>query len=166
MENVYLVSQKTKAILANDSQYYRSVIIEGDSQQFSSLKAEQIIDNSCILYGSTLDGRRGAVKDILKSTSKLPVPVSQMNGIYMFPTASTKNTECVWLSASHIRDYFLHNDKTYIAFRDGTGIYVNASLSTVDSQFKRMCQVIVQLNRSILFGTGQIRWWHGDEPEN
>ncbi|RDW20574.1 competence protein ComK [Oceanobacillus chungangensis] len=163
MQNVYLISQKTKAFLTDDSSYYRTVVIEGNSEQYSKYKPEQIIDNSCLIHGSTLEGRRGAVKEILKSMSKLPVPIAPMKGIYMFPTASTKNKDCVWLAFSHIKEYFLHDNRTYIAFHDGTGIYVNVSLSTIDSQYKRTSQVIVQLNRSILFGNGQIRLWQGED---
>ncbi|QGS69590.1 hypothetical protein CV093_18815 [Oceanobacillus sp. 143] len=122
MENVYLVSQKTKAILLNDSNYYRSVVIEADSQLYLTHKAEDIINHSCIIYGATLEGRRGAVKKILKSMSKLPIAISSRNGIYMFPTASNKNKDCVWLAYHHIKDYFVHNEKPMLFSRRNRNI--------------------------------------------
>lgn len=160
MHPVYIISLKTKAIIPKESAYYRSlIIIEGGKEIHSIHSPEQIIDNSCLLYGSTLKGRKDAVKDVLKSASKLPVPVNPALGIFMMPTASTKNKDCVWLAYHHIDDYEQRDDKTYIAFYDGTGIYINTSVSTFDSQYKRTSQIIVHVNRGVLFGKNTYAWW-------
>ncbi|WP_404455748.1 competence protein ComK [Virgibacillus necropolis] len=150
--SVFIITRATKAIISKDSTFYRSLILEGKTERHSLHKPEQIIDNTCLLYGSTLSGRRTAVKDILKINSKIPVPVIPDNGVYMLPTSSTKSKDCVWLSYDHIDFYEQRGDKTFVAFTDGSGMYVNASESTLDMQHKRASQLIVKLNRSILFG--------------
>lgn len=152
--SVYIISPKTKAIIAKDSAYYRSHILEENRERFTIHKPEQIIDHSCLVYGSTLEGRRKAVKDVLKSASKLPISVIPENGVFMIPTASIKSKGCVWVAYHHIDDYEQRDDKTYIAFRDQTGIYINTSENTFDSQYKRTSQVIVHLNWQRLFGRG------------
>ncbi|WP_430790280.1 competence protein ComK [Virgibacillus flavescens] len=151
-KSVFIITQTTKAIISEDSTYYRSLILEGVKERHSLHKPEQIIDNTCLLYGSTLAGRRAAVKDILKITNKIPVPVIPDKGVYMMPTASTKNKDCAWLSYDHIDFYEQRDGKTFVGFNDGSGLYVNASVSTIDMQYKRTSQLIVKLNRAILFG--------------
>lgn len=151
---VYIVSSKTQAIIAKDSDYYRARILEVNNEKLSIHKPEQIIDHSCLIYGSSLKGRRTSVKDILKSATKLPIPVIPDHGVYMIPTASVKNKHCVWVAYHHIDIYEQRDDKTYIMFKDHTGIYVNTSRETFDSQYKRACQVILHLNWHRLFGRG------------
>lgn len=150
--SVYIITQQTKAILTKESAYYRSQILEVQRERNSIFRPEQIIDHTCLLYGSTLAGRRAAVKGILKINSKVPVPVIPGKGVYLLPTSSTKNKDCVWLSYYHIDNYEQRDDKTYIAFSDGTGLYVNISESTFDLQYKRTSQVIAKQNRSVFFG--------------
>lgn len=152
LTSVFIISQATKAIVAKDSAYYRSLILEGTSERHSLHKPEQILDNSCLLYGASLSGRRTAAKRILNVTSKVPVPVIPDKGLYMVPTSSTKSKDCVWFSYFHIDFYEQRDDKTYVAFIDGTGLYVNTSVSSFDLQCKRTCQLIVKQNHAVLFG--------------
>lgn len=150
--SVFIITRATKAIIAKDSTYYRSLILEGSKEQHSLHRPEQILDNSCLIYSSTLGGRRTAAKKILRSTSKIPIPVSPEKGLYMLPTSSTKNKDCVWFSYYHIDFYEQRENKTYVAFNDGSGLYVNTSLSSFDLQYKRTSQVIVKQNHGLLFG--------------
>ncbi|WP_339226553.1 competence protein ComK [Oceanobacillus sp. FSL K6-2867] len=151
MGKLYIISSDTKAIMRHTSSYFRAKVLEGNEDKDSIHTPEQIIDNSCLLYGSNLKGRKEAVQKILCTTSKLPVPVSPTRGVFMFPTSSTKNKDCVWVAFHQIKFYEQRADMTYIEFLDGTGIYVNASENTIDTQYKRTSQVIVHYNRRILF---------------
>ncbi|WP_237566131.1 competence protein ComK [Oceanobacillus massiliensis] len=151
---LYLIAKETKALMIADSSYYRTKVLEGSEEKLSIHWPEQIIDNSCILHGADLKGRKTAVKNILNSTSKLPIPIAPARGIFMFPTASIKKKDCIWLAFHHIKFYEQRGSQTYIGFYDETGVTVNASEKTVDSQYKRASQVIVHYNRRMLFGTG------------
>lgn len=152
MTSVFIITQATKAIITKDSPYYRSLILEGSNERHSLHKAEQVLANNCLINGSTIEGRRTSAKKVLKITSKIPVAVSREKGVYMLPTSSTKSKDCVWLSYHHINFYEQRDDKTFVAFNDGSGLYVNASESTIDMQYKRASQLIISLNRSLLFG--------------
>ncbi|MDY7046468.1 MAG: competence protein ComK [Bacillota bacterium] len=155
--SVYIISPQTKAILLKERSYFRSIILEGNMQRRSLHKPEQIINNSCLLYGSTLDGRRKAVKRILKSSSKLPVPIIPEKGVYMLPTASIKNKSCVWLAYHHIDTYEKYKDQTYIKFFDGNDLLINISHNAFDMQYKRTSQLIVHMNRGFLFDQRSFR---------
>ncbi|SFB26939.1 competence protein ComK [Lentibacillus halodurans] len=155
---VYIIGQQTKAVMTKDSAYYRSRILEVHRERHSVHRPEQIIDHTCVLYGSTLEGRRESVKDLLKLNSKVPVPVIPEKGVYMLPTSSSKNKDNVWLSFYHI-DYFeQQDDRTYVKFHDGTGLFVNTSETSFDMQYKRTSQIIAKLNRSLFFGNRPFIW--------
>lgn len=149
----YIISKKTKAIITKHSNYHRALILEENNiEKLSIHKPEQIISNSCIVHGVTFAGRMPAVERILNTTIKLPIPISVAVGIYLIPTASLKNEDCVLIAYHQIDQYEERNGKTFISFYDGTGIYVNTSINSFDSQYKRTSQVIVHLNRGVLLG--------------
>jgi len=147
----YKITHHTKAIMNKESVYYRSRILEENEERYSLHKPEQIIENNCRKYGWNLNDNRNKVKDILNSSSKLPVPLIPESGLCMIPTASIKNRDCVWVAYHQIKFYEQRDDKTYIAFQDGTGIYINTSESAFDMQYKRTSQVILHLNWGVIF---------------
>lgn len=69
----------------------------------------------------------------------------------MVPTSSPKSLECAWISYFHVEGYEQRDDKTYIYFRDGTGIYVDVVESIFHNQMIRTGQLIAQINRPIHF---------------
>jgi len=148
----FLITKHTKAIYLHDTGYYRAKILDGEDELCSIETPTKIISENCISNGSTLEGREKAVKQILKTKSKLPVPVVPAKGIYMFPTLSKRNEHCIWLSYYQIDNYKQIDNRTLIQFKDGTGIYAKISEPVVDLQFKRTSQVIAQLNRPTIFG--------------
>lgn len=149
---IRIISPETKAISWCESAYFQSVLLEKGRTVKSTYSPLKIIDFTCIINGSTLKGRNEAVKRILNAATKLPIPISPQRGIYMFPTAAAKSQQCIWLAFEHIKGYEERNGMTYIEFNDGTGLFTEASLNTIDSQYKRTSHLIVQLNRKILFG--------------
>lgn len=159
MNGLYIISPETKAMIKVDSPYYRTKIVEGSTAKLSVHWPEQIIDYSCLIHGADLKGRRKSVQTILDSAIKLPIPIVPSSfAIFMFPTASVKSKDCVWLAFHHIKFFQQQGNQTYIGFYDNTGIYVNASERTIDSQYKRTSQLIVHFNRRTLFGNNQNIW--------
>ncbi|RKQ34349.1 competence protein ComK [Oceanobacillus halophilus] len=167
MKHYYQITRRTKMIMSNDSTFYRSCIIEESygykaqetKEVYTGLKPLQIISFNCKLSGSTLSGRKEVVKDILKSSSKIPIPIIPQQGIYIFPTTSSKNKNCIWLSYRHIKNYEEYNkNQTIVTFIDGTSKIIHTSKAIFDKQYKRASQVIVYFNRNTLFGKGPKLW--------
>ncbi|SFE10446.1 competence protein ComK [Lentibacillus persicus] len=150
---VYIISRKTKAIMKKDSTYFRSRILESGKEIESVYSPEQIIDHSCLLYGSTLDGRRKSAQKILKLHSKVPLSVVPDKGVYMLPTNASRSKENVWLSYYHIKEFEQHDNRTYVTFQDGSGMYVSTSETSLNKQSERTGALIAKLNRSFIFGS-------------
>lgn len=147
----YLITAKTKAIMNKESGYYRTLILEGREQRRSTYTCEEILNESCITYGADIVGRRKAAERYLKSSIKLPLSVHPAAGIYFFPTSSIQNKDCVWLAYHHIEEIKERDDKAFVLFEDGTGLYINSSVYTLDNQMKRTSELIVKLNKEFLF---------------
>lgn len=148
---VYIITEHTKAILASQSSYYRSTVLEGKNEFRSVYTPEMILDHSCILYGSTLHGRRKAIREYFGITSKIPLMIDARKAIYMMPTSSTRRKDCAWLSFYQIEFYEQRDNRCYVQFLDGTGIYLSSSVNTLDMQHKRTSQIIASLNRPSIY---------------
>lgn len=144
---VYKINKNTQAIMSTNNNYYRTKIIEENGVKYSPYHHIKIIDRNCTDNGASLKGRADTVMKILDSKSKLPIPIICQDGIYMFPTTSMRNSNCVWLSYYHIKKYIQHGDQVLIYLEDNSCLYVNTSLNIFDRQFKRTSQVIAYFHR-------------------
>lgn len=159
VSSVYIITQQTKAILLmKDSTYFKSCIIDDKGERHSTYKPEEIIDHSCLFNFSSLDGRRKSIKNMLRIHSKIPIPVIPGKGVFMFPTASVKSKDCVWLSYYQIERYQQQGDQIYVEFKDGTGLYINTSKKSFDAQFTRTGDLIARMSRSVFFDRGVFPW--------
>lgn len=147
MKKIYKITRKTIALIHKNSNYYQTRIIERDLTKRSIFSMEQILDKSCISYGAGIIGRREAAKNILQTNINLPVSVGPTEGVYMFPTASRTNKNCVYLSYYHIKYYEQRDHKLYVGFHNGTGLYIKVSLHTFDIQIKKTAQLIAANQR-------------------
>lgn len=153
---IYEITHNTKAIITKETAYTRARILDKGRVRDVHYKPEEILEHNCLRHGVSLDGRRDSVRKILQIYNKLPVPVIPQLGVYLLPTASIKSKDCVWISYYH-NDYFEQRDeKTYISFTDGTGLYVNTSATKFDMQRKRTSELIAHDHRITVFGNKNI----------
>ncbi|WP_368653324.1 competence protein ComK [Ornithinibacillus sp. 4-3] len=149
---MYIITKNTKAIIANSSGHYRSKIFHSEGESNSIHSPRQIISYNCMKNHSSMEGRETAARHVLRTNSKLPISVNPSLGIYLFPTTSPRNPQCVWLSYYHI-DFFKQVDElTYIHFQDGTNLHISISERTLDQQYKKTSQLIAAFHRENIFG--------------
>lgn len=150
---MYIVNKNTKAIFSQGgASPYRSQILDVSGTEFSVYNPYRIISNSCLLNLSSIEGRKTAVKHILGTSSKIPIPVNPKEGIYLFPTASIRSSDCAWFAFYQIESYVPHDGKTYVAFKDGTYAYADISFMAFDRQYKKTSHVIARFHQHIIFG--------------
>lgn len=151
MSEIFIISRQTKVIATSESNYYRSDILDSKTVRQSIHPPEKILDDSCLLYGANLNGRRKAAAKLLQTNSKLPIAVNPNQGIYMIPTASSRKKDCIYVSYFHIKKYQAFDKKTRIHFVDGSCMVANTSVTSFDTQYKKTSQLIVHDHRDILF---------------
>lgn len=146
---MYIITKSTQAIFSVEEGVYRSKILEENSVKYSKYTPVQIINYNCTINGASLKGRVETVMRILKSKSKLPMPVFPKFGIYMFPTSSINNSDCIIVSYYHVKQYFPFGKYTNIQLKDQSKIIVKTSINQFDLQIKRTSQVIAYFYRLI-----------------
>ncbi|WP_217586432.1 competence protein ComK [Lentibacillus saliphilus] len=143
----YLISRNTKAILAHDSPYYKARIFEREEPENVIKSPQVILEENCIIYGSSLHGRRESVKKLLGLKYKVPIPVDPKKDVFFFPTAASRNKDCVWLAYYQIQNFREEGDRLKVQFLDGTCLLINVSLHAFSQQYLKTAQVITMMSR-------------------
>ena len=108
--NFYIVTTKTCALIALSDQ--KTKVLEQDQVIIVNKNPLKIMQESCEYYGSSLEGRLVSSKKNLGMCYKLPVIVEGSKEIIMFPTISSENDDCCWVSLKNIINYKKDDNNT------------------------------------------------------
>lgn len=144
---MYIITKDTQSIQCVEEGIYRSKISEVEGVKYSKYSPEKIVDFNCTINGASLQGRVETVMRILGSRTKLPIPVNPKVGMFMFPTCSMKNSDCIILSFFHVKQYVPHGKYANIKLFDKSQLVVKTSINQFDLQMKRTSQVIAYFYR-------------------
>lgn len=147
----YYINAETQLLMKMDDGKYRTKIVEEDRTIESDCDPLKIIDENCTFSGASLEGRFATVRRILNSRTNLPIPVHLYEGVYLFPTISTSNDDCIWISYFHISKYEPFGNRAAITFHNDQRIVLNISYNRLDQQIKRTSQVIAYYYRLLHF---------------
>ncbi len=88
-----------------------------------------ILNNSCIFYGSSLNGRLKGSKDLLKCRYKLPIIISESNRLIFFPV-----NKYFWINFNMIESFEKKENHTIITFKNGYKRSIFVSYRVVNNQ--------------------------------
>ncbi|WP_226036324.1 competence protein ComK [Aquibacillus saliphilus] len=142
----YHISNDTMTIEPKSVENYRTLIVEPGKQIYTTRSLNQILNDSCIRSGASLDGRRMAAGKILETSKKIPVPVSPEQNIYLMPTCAIKEKECAYISFIHIKHYSEQDKKTLVVFNNGYKIIVDTSRKSFNQLYNRTSNIMVYFN--------------------
>lgn len=110
----------------------------------------QLIEEACLIYGSTYEGRRKSAMYRTHLKRKVPIPVSISRDIYTFPTHSPNDHDCVWIFLRHVQ--FVQgiasensdDEKSLILFDDQLKLSLDVSSYIIEKQLERteLCKYI------------------------
>ncbi|MBB6453992.1 competence protein ComK [Salirhabdus euzebyi] len=156
--NDYRINRNTMAIIPLYGSTFNCKILEPNKEIYCTKTIEQLMEEACIDGGATYIGRRQAMEKLLRTKSKLPIPVNPSNGVFFFPNRSPKERNCCWLSFFHIKDFVKHKQDvthTELILHDDTILVLDTSYSSVRRQMNLTGLAIAMLYRDIL--------WHYNE---
>lgn len=131
----YYITKETCAVIAVGETSCE--VIEGD-RKFSVLRScMDVINDSCVYFGSTYEGRLLASKSMLKMTYKLPIIIEEYNGIIFFPTGSPRFNSCVWLNLASIASYERNGNDSKVIFKSGAVLELQISYYSLENQIFR-----------------------------
>ncbi len=138
----YEINDKTMALysLKNKTRVY-----EEDKNFIINQSTNEIMEESCAYFGSSLSGRRKGTEKLIGVTYKPPVVVEESKNIIFFPTSSPKRGNCTWLRLHMIDNYYYKDGRLVVRFKNGDKILLNTSYGVIDNQILRSTRLESEL---------------------
>lgn len=134
----YEINAATLCIVPIDEN--RSCVYEYDNKFIVNKSCLQIIERSCLFFGSSYEGRRNASCSLLNTLHKVPIIIEESSEIIFFPTTSSRNPDCIWISYNNfegVDKIDKHYSKLY--FKENNQFKVGVSNFVISNQIIR-CQ--------------------------
>lgn len=136
----YEINEETLAILPFNQTF--SKVIERHNEFIVKQKPMDIINSSCLYFGSSYLGRHSATKFLLGISHKSPIVIEESKNIIFFPTLSPRVKNCCWISLKNISTYQKYNkEKSTIFFYEGKELKVPISYGSLDNQVLRAARL-------------------------
>lgn len=137
---VNLIDRQTIAVEYFFTDNYRSKITKLDNVYFSDKTPKELLNEACITYASTFEGREQAVVQTF-NFYKPPVITAPFD-VGFFPTSAHKNVNCVWISAHPFQVFEVEKGKSRLQFYNSIDVYVDASVHTLNQQHQRLHTIL------------------------
>ena len=131
MQTEYEINKGTYMIVSEGK---TSKVYDEDGIYDVELSTVKLLDDNCKNYGSTLKGRKEGTEALTGIKYKTPIIISELNKIIFFPTASSRNNDCNWISVNNIKDYYKNGKKTIIVFSNGLEYEIDTSYYVIENQ--------------------------------
>lgn len=132
----YLINENTLAIIPDG--LYRSKVIENYLSVNVDLTPIEIINYSCLYYGSSYVGRCESSAYYLGTSYKVPIIINESKKVIFFPTESFRNNSCIWLNYCGIHKFYSeksNNKSTIIELINHKLLTINISNKIIGNQF-------------------------------
>lgn len=104
---------------------------------YSNKSPLELLENACILYASTFEGRQKALRKLMNYSVKPPLLI-EPPGLGAFPTMSYRRVECVWIFNHPFYVDELEKGKSIVHFMNGTSVTVHTSKNVLLKQHQRL----------------------------
>lgn len=135
----YKVNKSTLALLPAKAINYDTIAWEDNQTIYVRQTPLDIIKESCLVYGSSYEGRREAVTHNTSYQRNLPIQISGKQHIYTFPTQAPKSFDCHWIFSEHILQIIGKNGtkEATICFKNNQLLPLTVSHYILNKQFHR-----------------------------
>lgn len=135
MKSNYEINNSTLAIVPIDETTSR--VIEESTEYIINKSSFEIVEDSCMYFGSNYQGRYEGTKNLIGMSYKLPIIIEESRNIIFFPTSSPKLTECMWISLNNLSNYYSDENTSYVDFKNGYKLKLNISKFALENQILR-----------------------------
>lgn len=116
---------------------YKSKIVTTHGTYYSKMTVHELLNNACIRYASTMEGRMQATRIFMKYPNKTPILIEPTE-IGAFPTMSYQRQDCVWLFNHPFVVEEFEKGKCLVTFPNGMSITVHVSKHILLKQQQRL----------------------------
>jgi len=145
----YEVNTSTLAIIAVNNKLSR--VIEKENDFLINKSTLEIIEESCLYFGSTFSGRCEGTKKLLGYSYKLPIIIEESKSLIFFPTASPRFSKCSWLSLHNVDKFSPLLKGTRVLFKNGSFIDLEYSYDSLENQLMRATRLdcVLQYRKNV-----------------
>jgi competence protein ComK len=131
----YEISKGTLAIVPDNE---KSVVYEDGERYIVDQTPFSIMEDSCMYFGSSYEGRKKGAKNILGAEYKVPIVVEDTDNLIVFPTTSPQSKDCVWISLKRVKNIEkVDYNNTKVIFDNDKEIIVDCSFRSLENQLSR-----------------------------
>ena len=142
----YEINPSTLCIYPIDKK--KSYVYELEDQFEVEMSCFDIINNSCLFFGSSYNGRRNGSTILLNSTHKVPILIEESREIIFFPTASVNNMNCIWISYNNLESVTkIDNNYSSVLFKDNKEFKMKTSYFVLTNQIVRSKKLKFEFNQ-------------------
>ena len=141
----YEVSSNTLVIIPIGNK--KSRIYEYGGDFIVKKSSLSIIEESCLFFGSSYEGRKEGTKALLNVDMKVPIIIEDSRNIIFFPTSSCIRESSIWISYQNLIKYNKFNDcLTDLYFKNHVHVRVGCKYNLIDNQIIRC----IKLEKALL----------------
>lgn len=145
-QDSYLLDEMALAIVPCFTEMGKSRIIRLDGTFYSWSTPEELLEEVCLRYGSTMNGRIDAVKKKLRFMHRTPlVLIPQSVGVA--PTISSKDPTCLWLFNHAYSIRKVANQQSVITLLNDEELTVPVSKHSLTNQMNRLHSALHVIGR-------------------
>lgn len=135
--NKYEINDETLALISVGEECTQ--VYEKNHIFHVNKNVNEIMEDSCLYFGSTLDGRVKGTERLIGVSYKSPIVVEESQEMIFFPISSPRYHPCnAWISLRHIRTYYKEEDnQVVIEFHNGVKIPLSTTFGSLDNQIIR-----------------------------
>ena len=131
----YEINSNTLALISKND---KTKVYEKNRTFLVNQTANEIIENSCSFFGSSLSGRQKGTASLIGVTYKCPIIIEESKSIIFFPTCSPRITTCSWINLNNIENYYsTGSGKVIIKFKNGQKLLLSSTYGIIDNQILR-----------------------------
>jgi len=135
----YEINNETIAILPMAGK--KSKVIEKANEYIIDKPPFDIIEESCIYFGSSYKGRHDGTKQLIGVTHKAPIIIEESKELVFFPTTSPLLAECGWFSLKEIKNYYRKRGGSVVELSNGYRVNLRLSYGSFDNQVLRAARL-------------------------
>ncbi len=136
----YIINDNTLFLEKNDN-LDQIFICEKKKKIYVNNSLKNIIDESCLKYGSNYKGRKEFSKNILKNSAKVPIIIREEPILIMFPINN------IWINYNNIVSYQQVINLTEVVFFNNVRKTVNCSYYSFHNQYLKCCYLYTIFSR-------------------
>ncbi|KIL46719.1 hypothetical protein KP77_28460 [Jeotgalibacillus alimentarius] len=130
-----MVDENTLALLRAKGNVYRSMMMCKEGIKYSSHSPITLLNDCCMLTGSTMLGSMAATTARLGKEGDIPFIVNPFKRIIVMPTHSPLDADNLWIFPQHIQAIHFHTrTATIIEFTNRQKLVVNLPLRRLNQK--------------------------------